>query len=416
MAGSRSERGVALILVLVVLPLVAILMTQLHFETAIGDRLSSNMLANQQFKQAIRGRLEQVRLVLVRDLKDDEQGAQQEGGAFDHYGDPWGPATEGGKLAASVTKGDKERGDEITLLTSVVDEQSKFNLNLLRHNDPPRRARARETLKALLDLFRDSRYRDLEDNDFDLSEEEAIAVTDAIVKFLEGDERDERIPKPQVPDPTPDMKQGVYTVDDLVFCHELFLQKRLLETFVDPASGQRIPGLDRFLTVHGDGRVNANTAPIQVLRAMFLDVNGRTVCAEGILRGRGGYLDTDDDEKRREETEKERKEAKERGDEERLEEMQTAYKSVNDLLKVEGMNEPGFGLKNQMDLGRDFCVRSNFFTVVVTARREAFLRQQRVVLERHASGAITHSSEVREADMADVPEEESGASQSGTQP
>lgn len=410
----NRERGVALILVLVVLPLVAILMTQLHFETAIGARLAGNMLANQQFKEAIRARLVQMRLKLVRDLKDDEKNAQQEGGAFDHYGDIWGPDSEGGRTAPSVTKGDKERGDEITIYTSVTDEQSKFNLNLLRHNDPVRRGRARETLKNLLDLFRDHRYADMAENEWDLDEAQANEVVEAIRKFVEGEERDERIPKPQVPDPTPDMKQGIYTVEDLVFCHPLFLEKRLLETFDDPASGQRIPGLDRFVTVYGDGKVNANTAPIQVLRSMFREEEGRVTVAEAILRGRGGFTSSDEDDERREETRKEREEARREGDTEREQELTSAYKSVNDILKVEGMNEPGFQQRNEIDVGRDFTVRTNFFTLVITARRESFLRQQRTVLERHNGGCVTHSSEVRATDLADLPEGSGELSQSET--
>src|SRR5512139_2064968 len=76
------ERGVALVLVPVLLPLVAIIMTQLSFETTIGDRLARNALANGQFKAAILARERQMRLRLVRDLKEDEKSAAQ-GGAFD---------------------------------------------------------------------------------------------------------------------------------------------------------------------------------------------------------------------------------------------------------------------------------------------------------------------------------------------
>ena len=66
--GRANERGVALILVLVILPLVAILMVQLNFETTIGERLANNILTNQQFKQAISARRRQTQQRLVRDL------------------------------------------------------------------------------------------------------------------------------------------------------------------------------------------------------------------------------------------------------------------------------------------------------------------------------------------------------------
>ncbi|MGH7162779.1 MAG: hypothetical protein ACREID_04785 [Planctomycetota bacterium] len=398
-----SQRGVALILVLVILPLVAILITQLHFETAVGDQLASNVLASQQFRLAIRARVLQMRLKLVRDLKEDEKNAEQ--GAFDHYGDVWGPTSEGGETAESVTKGDAEQGDDVTLYTEVIDEQGKLNLNLLRHTDVQRRAKAKQTLRALLDLFRDSRYADLHENDFDLDDARAGEVADAIAKFLEGEERDERIPKPQVPDPSPDMKQGIYTVEDLAFCHPLFQEKRLLETFTDTESRQTIPGLDRFLTLYGDGKINANTAPLPLLRALFREEEGQATIAEGIYRGRGGFTSSEEDKEARREKREDLKEAREDGDEEKVEGMTTAFKSLEDLAKVEGLNDPALLRRNDLDLGREFGVRTSFFTVIVTAQRENFLRQHRVVLERHSQGCILRESEVRPADLAQLPGE-----------
>ncbi|MHC4817436.1 MAG: hypothetical protein ACYTF8_05235 [Planctomycetota bacterium] len=254
-----AEKGVALILVLVVLPLVAILMVQLEFETNIGDLLARNALANQQFKQAILARIRQMRLRLVRDLKNDEKNAQ-EGGAYDHYGDAWGPDSEGGETAVRVEKGDKDRGDEIVLYTQVTDEQSKFNLNLLMHKDPKRRARAFEVLLNLLNFYRDARFDDLGENEYDLDELEAKQVADAILKFVTGEQRDERVRKASLPEPAQDMRQGIYTVGDLVFSHSLMLEKRMLERFTDVTSGQTLPSLAEFVTVHGDGKINVNTA------------------------------------------------------------------------------------------------------------------------------------------------------------
>jgi len=192
------ERGVALVLVLVILPLVAIIMTQLSFETTIGDRLARNALANQQFKAAILARVRQMRLRLVRDLKEDDRKAQ-EGGAYDHYGDLWGPDSEGGGTALVVRKGDQERGDDITLYTEVVDEQGKFNLNLLLHRDPQRAARALETFKNLLDFYRDTRFADFaQEHDYDLDAVEAREIGDAIIKFLRNEERDARVRRPEL--------------------------------------------------------------------------------------------------------------------------------------------------------------------------------------------------------------------------
>jgi len=409
-----NERGVALVLVLVLLPLVAILMTQLSFETTIGDRLARNALANEQFKVAILARERQMRLRLVRDLKEDDKNASQ-GGAFDYYGDPWGPDSEGGGMAVMVSKGEAERGDDVSLYTEITDEQGKFNLNLLLHKDPQRAARALETFKNLLNFYRNTRFADVaEEHEYDLDEQQAREVGDAVSKFLKNEERDSRVRRPELPDPPGDMKQGVLAVRELLFAHSFFQQKRMLDRFTDVKSGQVMPSLEEFVTIYGDGKVNANTAPIQVLRAMFKEEEGQRDVAEEILHGRGGFLDhNDDDQEKRQQTLEDRRKAKEDGLEED-EEQAAAYKTMNDLAKVEGMGDGAFLRRNDVDVGRDFTVRTNFFRVVVTARRENFLRRQIFVLERHTAGCLTLATEVRLTDLGDLPEDAMGSGSQGT--
>jgi len=404
MKARRNERGVALILVLIVLPLVAIIMVQLQFETTIGQHLAANILANQQFKYAIMARVRQMRLRLARDLKNDNEGAQQQG-AFDHYSDDWGPDDEQGGTATIVARGDAEIGDDITLYTRVLDEQGKFNLNLLQHTDAKVRQRSFEVFRALLDLYRDSRYGDVAaDTEWDLDESEAEEVAQAILKFLKREERDSRVTGAEIPAPNQELKQAVYTVDDLVFTHRLFGKKRLLESFIDVESGERIPSLVDFVTIYGDGRINVNTAPIQVLRAMFRTEEGRVEVAKQIFNGRGGFLDTEEDQESRAALEDEREQLRQRGDEEGLDETINMYTSVNDLTQnVQGMRDQGFIRREELDLGRDFTVRSNFFTIVVSARRSNFVRQQRVVVERSVNGTRTWSSEVRAIGIQDLP-------------
>jgi type II secretory pathway component PulK len=403
---------VALVLVLVVLPLVAIIMTQLTFETTIGDRLARNALANTQFKEAILARERQIRMKLKRDLEEDDKKAQ-EGGACDHYGEPWGPDAEGGGLAVMVQKGDEERGDDVSLYTEVIDEQGKFNLNLLLHKDPQRSARALETFKNLLDFFRDERYGDLErEHEYDLDAAQAKEVGDAVLKFLKGEERDARVHKAELPDPAPELKQGIFTVRDLVFTHPIFLEKRLLDRFTDVESGLTLPSLEEFVTLHGDGHVNANTAPIQVLRAMFKEEQGYREVAEAILHGRGGFLETQDDRDKRKDTLEERRRLKEVGTEPDEEDV-AAYKNLNELAKVEGMGDGAFLRRNDIDIGRDFTVRTNYFRVVITARRDKFLRRHVVVLQRHPKGCLTRETAVALAEVEDLPDDPMGGPSGG---
>ena len=406
----KTERGIALVLVLVILPLVAIIMVQLHFETTISERLARNLLANQQFKQAIHARRRQMQLKLVRDLVNDTENAQQ-GGAYDHYSDDWGPDTEGGTTALRVTKGNAEQGDEIEIYTEVIDEQGKFNLNLLRHSDVRRRGRAFEILKNLLDFFRESRFGDLEPHEYDLDETEASLVAEAIQKFVRGEERDERIPTSELPPATAEMKQGILTVEDILFSHRLFIDKRMMERFTDVDSNQILPSFAEFITLHGDGKINGNTAPIQLLRALFRDDEGRKTVADAILLKRGGFLNNEDNQDERRKKHEDRTAAKQEGNEEELAEMDAGFKSVNDISGVEGMNKAPFLRRNDIDVGQIFTVRSNFFTLIITARRGNFMRQHRLILERHPKGVITWETQIQTADINSLPQGIPGMSQ-----
>jgi hypothetical protein len=199
------------------------------------------------------------------------------------------------------------------------------------------------------------------------------------------------------------MRQAIYTVQDLIFSNRLFAEKRVFERFTDVATGQVIPSLEDFVTIYGDGKVNVNTAKIQVLRAMFKQEQGQRDTAAEILHGRGGYLSTPEEQDRRRESYEEREQAEEEGREDEQEVQ--AYRSLNDLTRIEGMGDTAFLTNQGVDVNRDFTVRTNFFTVVVTAQRENFHRQHRVVVERHARGCLTWATEVRIADQVDLPDE-----------
>ncbi len=401
--GRSGERGVALILVLVMLPLVAILMTQLNFETAIGTRLSSNALATQQFRSATLARLRQMRLRLKRDLIDDEANAQESGGAYDHPTDTWGPALDGGGTTALVQKGDDDRGDEVTIYTQVNDEQGRFNVNNLLHRDAARAQIWQQRFKSLLDIYRDDRFGDLETSEYDLNAQEAQEILEAVLKFLKGDERNENVRKVEIPDATAELPQTIFTVRDLIFSHRLFAEKRLLETFVDLETGTRIVGLEDLLTVYGDGKINVNSASIQVLRSLFNDEEAKRVTAEAIYKQRGGYLNTTEERQRRDDDLEQREEDEAEGVEDEAS-LDSVFKSLNEVSQVENMGDGAFLRRNEIDQQADFTVRSMFFQVIVTARRENYLRQQRVVFERHSQGCITWFSEVRAAEISDLPE------------
>ena len=60
--------------------------------------------------------------------------------------------------------------------------------------------------------------------------------------------------------------------------------------------------------------------------------------------------------------------------------------------------------RNDIEIGRDFTVRSNFYMVTITAKRDNFMRQHRLILERHSKGVITWETQIRTADINSLPQ------------
>jgi hypothetical protein len=162
----------------------------------------------------------------------------------------------------------------VALEERVFDESGKFDLKRLATGNEQQQIRARKMLVDILDMFRDGISAEREKGgDIDAGTAEDLA--DKIVKYVKRDGATGQVPKPKV---TP--KETMFLLDEIAFADEKLLPGLL----VDVKTKDRVaPGLHRYLTVFGNGKVNLNTAPVTVLKAEFTNLQDRDSFAQAIV-------------------------------------------------------------------------------------------------------------------------------------
>jgi type II secretory pathway component PulK len=177
------------------------------------------------------------------------------------------------------------RDGDVGLTTRVFDEQGKFNVMRLVTGNDAQKTRARETLVRLLDLFREGVSEDkMKGGDIDVSDAEDLA--DRIVKHLKREGATGQVPKPK------SQPEGVpLLLDELLFVDTK--NSRLLSALLvdQEVKGKAVPGLHRFLTCYGTGKINLNTASAVVLQALFPVLADRDY-ARGIVDRRRSQADS----------------------------------------------------------------------------------------------------------------------------
>ena len=145
-----------------------------------------------------------------------------------------------------------------------------------------------------------------------------------------------------------------------------------------------IPGLVQFCSLVSEGKINLNTAPIEVLRILFKDEQDWEL-AEAIIEYRTGggeesYDLSDEDSEF------------------------AAFEKVSDLTKVTGIDSQTLS-ENGID-GNVATVSSNVFSINVFASRENLTRQFRTIVKRHQKGFLTLLHEERKDPRYMPPEDE----------
>jgi len=272
---ARGERGVILILVMLVTLVLACVMVQLFFTTSVNKEITHHKIKQQPMRMAAMGAFLQAKAVLLQDMENQSSGDDEMGGD-----DPG--AGEGEGMGQGGEEGDPEEGDggeegtgdatansdslvdewarpgAITVMTSndldvmvlVRDEDSKFNLLSVIAQDEEMAEESRIRLARLIDTFRESTKGDV-------SRAQSERIVDDLVEWLEGKRDRERFPTPTVKTGADDLEPDrlddepihyPLTVEELQMCESL--TKEILFGYKD--GPDRIPGLIEFITCYSN--------------------------------------------------------------------------------------------------------------------------------------------------------------------
>ena len=247
---SHPERGFALLLVLLLIAIALTIVSDLAYQSGLEWLAAENVSDLTKIEYSIDGQLE---LALAHLTYDKKQG---EG---DSESDDWN------------RKELKQRTDgEVALKQWITDECGKFNLSRLTQGTEAQQTRAKDILVRILDRFRD-------ETDEDLSLGTAQDLAERIVAYLKRDSGvSGTVPRPKTSTPGVPM-----LLDELVFVDPKRMPD-LLRDMETKENGKIAPGLWRYLTVFGPGKVNLNTAPLTVLQAFFSDNRDRDL-AQAII-------------------------------------------------------------------------------------------------------------------------------------
>ena len=205
------QRGVVLILTLFVILITFALVTQLTIGTSVAAQTTRNGASRIQMRASGLAAAEQF-LDLLRDdmageggldgmgTGDMSEGPGAGGGGFDSLG----PAADEGEEGFGEEAEDSSSSDsfedqwarpmriqmgEVVITAWAQDECSKFNLLWLLAQDDEEREQAIERCTRIIDRLRD-------DFDDDLSQSEAMRITEQIISWLNAESRDLDYPQP----------------------------------------------------------------------------------------------------------------------------------------------------------------------------------------------------------------------------
>lgn len=367
----HRERGVALLIVLIVFMLTAVLALEIKATAALHMRLAQNKRDDFLMRQAIRGQLEVVKQVLLFDKSENQVEALD---------DRWND--EKFTQFQKAPEEDDERDDEapvssesVELSGRIEDEARKFNLHNLVADDEAVRAQWEEIFLRLLVNYREDHGK------LSLSRSDAESLMKNLRGWFERKDSDRDFPVPA----TGDDKRILVTPDELLmikgFTREMFYDQPG-EDEDDPA----IPGLYRYLTLWSEGPINVNTAELPVLYSLF--ESGDSDLADRIVEWREGDAEEQDDNAPIDADPK-----------------KNALKSAQDLLNIEGFDMEAFN-RNKLSAAI-ITGASDTFSIHITAKAENGLkRQERWIIRRNPAGFITLLAEQRTDPIFDGTEDE----------
>jgi hypothetical protein len=344
-----GERGIALLLVLLFIPLVFAIVGELAYDSEVEHRSALNVKDQAVIEYGIDGEFE---LALARLRYDKRQNE------VDSEFDDW---------AEKEARDDAESG--VALTTVVSDEGGKFNLARLVTGTEAQQARAKEILVRILDLYR-------EETSVDVSLVDAQELVEKIGMHLRRESSAGQIPHPKTNPP------GVpLLLDQLVFVDP----KRMPDLLVDVRTrdGRVADGLHRYVTAFGGSKVNLNTAPLLVLQSFFADSRDRDY-AGGIVDRRNGATVEGQPATPSGMGASPQTPGPSDSTDPLDPEQGNPFTDVNQITEVEGLTMEVLQ-RNGIEPANDFDVKSDFFSIRVIGETNATQRIEFYVVERVAS-------------------------------
>ncbi|MFC1736004.1 type II secretion system minor pseudopilin GspK [Candidatus Hydrogenedentota bacterium] len=260
----KNEDGMALILAVIVVALLAVMIMEFNFRTRVSASLGQNALESLQAENVSRSGVALFLGELRRDLEADIERDPEK--LTDWVGEEW--------MEGMV---DIEVGEEGLVSVEISDEDGKLNLNLLQLPPSGGASQGIQTFQGLLESL------DVVTED----EIEPQALTAALVDWIDNDD------EPAMESADPDTETYYYQDLEVPYrckngpldtIRELLLVKGFTRRIV--YGDDDTPGLNKYVTVHGarDGAMNINTMEEELIEAWF---NQMGEAAAGMLYGVG---------------------------------------------------------------------------------------------------------------------------------
>ena len=235
-----GQSGAALILVLLLVSILVVLVVETMRAMQVEGAGARHFQNSLQAEGVAKSGLNLAKALLAEDLAENE---------VDHLGEPWAQVVaEPDKLQVALPEGG-------TLEGKVEDEAGKFPINYLVNEEG-----------KLQDIYQQVLTRMLTNNPFQLEQEEAQGLVNAISDWLDKDDES-----------TGELGAEADYYQNLEYPYECkngplttLAELRLVRGMSEElylGTGEN-PGLREVLTVHSNGKVNLNTAGPLVLKAL----------------------------------------------------------------------------------------------------------------------------------------------------
>ncbi len=258
---NSSRRALALVMTLLTVIVLAIVVSQLVYSTAIDLRVASNHASMAQNDIALTSAASLVMAKL--DMADELHGEE----AYHALNDPWAQEFE------------HEFGEDTILEIKVVDHERRFNLLRLVEGEEADQERAKKAFIALLENVRPDTNPGPE------------SLVDRIITWMK-DKTGWKTPEKGSSQPLVAKGSSL----PLVSLDDLTLVDGIDSGFLDgeeDENGKYTPGIRYYVTIQSNQKINLNTASKAVLMTLSPDITNEI--AEAVVEARGGGGSEPDD-------------------------------------------------------------------------------------------------------------------------